>query len=257
MARSKQAGTNRDSRISKGSTNQQDIAGNNRAHNNAKRAGSRGQEAERIQEPRHAKAANSSRVKGVDVQCLAHPRSSDSVAGHKIQEIQPQISSIRTARRRGFATEQEMLDAPPAAFIEGVPTNHGRRRSGDANLTIRARTESMQRTRAPRHRVTERQFPREDTKEGVHNCSSTLQERQRVPNGREQWKGFRCAGGPAPWRRLRAETLSVRVSAVIQMTMPMPSAERERDGESHSANPLFVLPFTLDECRKCRACKRG
>jgi hypothetical protein len=257
QASSKRAVTNRDSSISKRSTNRQDITGNNRAHSSAKRARTSGQEAGRIQEPRHAKATNSSRVKGVNVQCLAHPRSSDSVAGHKIQEIQPQIRRIRTARRRGFATEQEMLHAPPAAYNEGVPTSRGRRRSGDANLTSIAKTESMLRTRVPRHRVTERQFPREDTKEKVHNCSRYCKSDRGSRTEREQWKGSRCEGGPAPWRRPREDTLSVRASAVIQMTMPMPSAVRERDGKAHSPNPLFVLPFTLDECRNCRNCKRG
>jgi hypothetical protein len=142
---SKRGVTNRHCRISNISPNQQEIAGNNRAHSNAKRGRTSGQKAERNQEPRHAKAANSSRVKRVNVQRLAHPRSSDRIAGQKLQEVQPQIGRIRTAWRTGFATEQVMLDAPPAALNAGVSTSCGRRRPGDANLTTRARTEPMQR----------------------------------------------------------------------------------------------------------------
>jgi hypothetical protein len=129
------------------------------------------------------KLASSSRAKRVNVQPLAHPRVNDSVTGQNIQEIQQQIRRMRTTWQRGFATEQEMLDGPPSALNAGVPASRGQTQWGDANLTIRASTEPMQRKRVPRHRVTERQFPREDTEEGVHCCIRSLQVQQRGPKG--------------------------------------------------------------------------
>jgi hypothetical protein len=47
---------------------------------------------------------------------------------------------------------------------------------GDANLTIRTRTEPMQLQGVSRHRVSERRVAREDTEEGVHKPSRKLQE---------------------------------------------------------------------------------
>jgi hypothetical protein len=53
--------TNRHCCTSNRGPNQQDIAGNKRAHSNANRARTSGQEAERIQELPHAKAADSTK----------------------------------------------------------------------------------------------------------------------------------------------------------------------------------------------------
>jgi hypothetical protein len=52
----------------------------------------------------------------------------------------------------------------------------------------------MQRKRVPRHRVTERQNPREDTKEGVDHCSRILQERQTGPKGKEAAERAKMCG---------------------------------------------------------------
>jgi hypothetical protein len=143
-ASSKRAGTSRHGRISNRSPNQKYIVGKNRAHSSTNRAGTSGEEAERIQEPRNAKAADSRRVEGVNTQRLAHPRGSNSVTREKdprelkrIEEIKPQISRTQATRRGGFAAEQEMLDAAPAAFQQGVPPRSGRWQPGDTNLVIR------------------------------------------------------------------------------------------------------------------------
>jgi hypothetical protein len=63
QASSKHAFASRHGSISNGSPNQKDIAGKNRAHSSKNRVGTSGQEAERIQEPRHAKAADICRVR--------------------------------------------------------------------------------------------------------------------------------------------------------------------------------------------------
>jgi hypothetical protein len=101
------------------------------------------------------------------MQRLAHLRGRDSGRRQEIQEIKPQISSIRARRRGSLAVEEEMLDAAPAAFHKGTPPSSIRWRPGDANLTVKTRTQPMQREGVPRHRVTVKKVPREDTKEGV------------------------------------------------------------------------------------------
>jgi hypothetical protein len=115
-----------DSRMSNRSPNQKDIAGKNRTHSSTNRTGTSGQEAERIQEPRHAETADSRRVKGVRMQRLAHQHGSDSVTRRKIQEIKPQIRRIQASRRGSLAAEQEMPDAAPATFYQGAPPSSGR-----------------------------------------------------------------------------------------------------------------------------------
>jgi hypothetical protein len=111
----------RHGRISNRSPNEKDIAGKNRADSGANRAGKSGQEAERVEKPRHAKPTDSRRAKRVNRQCLAHGRGSDSVTRQEIQEIKPQISRIWAIRRGSLAAEKEMLDAAPAAFHKGLP----------------------------------------------------------------------------------------------------------------------------------------
>jgi hypothetical protein len=177
---SKHTFTSRHGRISNRSPNQKDIAGKNRADSSTNRAGKRGQEAERVKKPRHAKPTDIRRAERVYMQRLAHPRSHDSVIIQEIQEIEPQISRIRAIRRGSFAAEKEMLDAAPAAFHKGVPPSSMRRCPSNADLAVRTRTEPMQRQGVPRHRVTERKVAREDTKEGIHKRSRKLQERQQV-----------------------------------------------------------------------------
>jgi hypothetical protein len=156
-----------------------DITCNNRTHSNRNRARTSGKEAERIQEPLHTKAADSRRVKRVNMQCLAHVRIRDSVTRQEIQKIKPQISRIRALKRGSLAAGEEMLDAAPAAFHKGVPPSSTGRWPSDANLAVKTRTEPMQREGVPRHRVTERKVAREDTKERVHKRSRKVQERQR------------------------------------------------------------------------------
>jgi hypothetical protein len=133
---SKHTFTSRHGRISSRSPNQKDIVRKNRAHSNRKRAGTSGQEAERIQEPRHAKAADICRVKRVNMQRLAHLSGRDSVTRQEIQEIKPQISEIRARRRGSLAAEEDMLDAAPAACHKGVPPSNIGWWPGDANLAF-------------------------------------------------------------------------------------------------------------------------
>jgi hypothetical protein len=85
--------TSRHRRISNRSPNQNDIAGKNGAHSSTNRPGTSGQEAERIQELRHANATDSCRVKSVNMQ---------------------------------RPPEKEMLDAVPAALHQGVLPSSGR-----------------------------------------------------------------------------------------------------------------------------------
>jgi hypothetical protein len=177
---SKHTSASRHGRISNRSPNQKDIAGKNRADSSTNRAGKSGQEAERVKKPRHANPTDIHRAERVYMQCLAHPRSRDSVTRQEIQEIKPQISRIRAVRRGSLAAEEEMLDAAPAAFHKGVPPRSMQRRPSDADLAIGTRTEPMQRQGVPKHRVTERKVAREDTKEGVHKRSRKLQERHQV-----------------------------------------------------------------------------
>jgi hypothetical protein len=177
---SKHTFTSRHGRISNRSPNQKDIAGKNRADSNTNRAGKSGQEAERVDKPRHAKPTDIRRGERANMQCLAHPLDRDSVTRQEIQEIKPHISRIRAIRWGSLATEREMRDAAPAAFHTGVPPSSMRRFPSDANLAIRTRTEPEQRQGVPRHRVTKRKVAREDTKEGVHNRSRKLQERHQV-----------------------------------------------------------------------------
>jgi hypothetical protein len=182
---SKHTFTSRHGRISNRSPNKKYVAGNNQADSGTTRAGTSGQEAERVEEPRNATAADIRRVKSVNMQRLAHVRSRDSVRRQEIQEIKPQSSRIGATRRESLAAEEEMLDAAPAAFHKGVPPSSMRRWPSDANLAIRTRTELMQRQGVPRHRVTERKVAREDTKERVHKRSRKLQERhQRGAHGK-------------------------------------------------------------------------
>jgi hypothetical protein len=174
---SKHTFTSRHGRISNRSPNQEDIAGKNRADGGTNRAGTSGQEAERVEKPRHAKPTDIRRIKRVNMQCLAYPRTRDSVTRQEIQEVKPQISRIRAIRRGSLAAEKEMLDAAPAAFHKSVSPSSIRWRPSDADLAIRTRTEPMQRQGVPRHRVTERKVAGEDTKEGVHKWSRKVQER--------------------------------------------------------------------------------
>jgi hypothetical protein len=102
---SKHTFTSRHGRISNRCPNQQDITGKNRAHSNRNRAGTSGQEAERIQEPRHAKTADSRRVKSVNMQRLAQVHSRYSVIRQEIQKIKPQISRIWALQRGSLAAE--------------------------------------------------------------------------------------------------------------------------------------------------------
>jgi hypothetical protein len=118
---SKHLFTSRHGRISNGSPKQRDIAGENRAHSGTHREGTSGQEAERVEKPRHATPTDIGRANRVNMQCLAHPRSRDSVTSQGIQEIKPQISRIRAIMRGSRAAEKEMLNAAPAAFHKGVP----------------------------------------------------------------------------------------------------------------------------------------
>jgi hypothetical protein len=110
------------------------------------------------------------------MQPLAHPRGHNSVTRQDIQDIKPQISKIRTIRRRSLATEEEMLEAAPAEFYPGAPPSSSWWRPGDANLAIRSRTELMQWQGVSRHRVTARKVAREETQEGVHERSRKLQQ---------------------------------------------------------------------------------
>jgi hypothetical protein len=96
---SNHACTSRHCRISNRCANQKDKTGKNRAHSNRNRAGTSGQEAERVQEPRHAKTADSSRVKRVNMQRPAQVHSRYSVIRQDIQKIKPQISWIRALKR--------------------------------------------------------------------------------------------------------------------------------------------------------------
>jgi hypothetical protein len=114
------------------------------------------QEAERIQEPRHAKSVYIRRVKRGNMQLLAHVRSRYSVTRQEIQEIKPQFSRIRALRRGSLAVEEEVLEAAPVAFHQGVPPSSTGRWPSDANLAVKTRTEPMQREGVPRHRVTKR-----------------------------------------------------------------------------------------------------
>jgi hypothetical protein len=101
------------------------------------RAGTSGQEAERVQRPRHAKAEDIRRVKRVNMQRLAHPRSSNSVTRQEIQAIKPQISRIRAIRRGSRAAEKDMLDAAPAAYHKGVPSSSTRRWRSNAMCRVK------------------------------------------------------------------------------------------------------------------------
>jgi hypothetical protein len=133
---SKHGFTSRHCRISNTQPNQKDITGKKRAHSKRIRAGTSGQEAEWIQEPGHAKVADICRVKRVNMQRLAHVCSRHSVTRHEIQEIKPQISRIWALKRGSLATEEEMMNAAPAAFNKGSPPSTTRRWPSDANLAV-------------------------------------------------------------------------------------------------------------------------
>jgi hypothetical protein len=96
------------------------------------------------------------------------PGGSDSITRQIIQESKPQISRVRPTRRISFAAEQEMLGAAPVALHQGVPPSSDWWWPGDENLAKKTRTEPMKWQGVPRHRVTERNLARGDTKEGVH-----------------------------------------------------------------------------------------
>jgi hypothetical protein len=85
------------------------------------------------------------RAKRVNMQRLAHLRGCHSVTRQEIQEIKPQISSIRARRRGSLAAEEEMLDAAPSAFHKGVPPSSIGRWPGDESMAVKTRTELMQR----------------------------------------------------------------------------------------------------------------
>jgi hypothetical protein len=70
---------------------------------------------------------------------LMHPLGSDSATRQKIQEIKLQISRILVKTRGKLAAEQEMLDAAPAAFHQGVTPSSGGWRSGDAHFMYNAK----------------------------------------------------------------------------------------------------------------------
>jgi hypothetical protein len=77
--------------------------------------------------------------------------------------------------RGSLAAEEEMLDAAPAAFHQGVPPSSTGRWPSDANLAVKTRTEPMQRDAVSRHRMIDRKVSREDTTEGVHKWSRNVQ----------------------------------------------------------------------------------
>jgi hypothetical protein len=192
---SKHTFTSRHVRINNRSPNQKYIAGKNRADGGTnmfvRRAGTSGQEAERVEKPRHAKAVDIRTVKRVNMQCLAHPRGRDSVTRQDIQEIKPQSSRIRAIRRGSLAAQKEMLDAVPAAFHKGVPPSSIQRWPSDANLAIRTRTEPMQWQGVPRHRVTEK-----EDGPGGHKGTGTQAEQETAgaaPGG-SAWKGSNGEG---------------------------------------------------------------
>jgi hypothetical protein len=147
---SKHTFTSRHDRISNRCLNQKEIAGKNRAHSSRNRAGTSGQEAERIQEPRHAQAADIRKVKRVITQCMAHSRDRESVTR---QQIKPQIGRIQALRRGSLAAEEETLDAAPAVFHKGVLPSSIWWWRGDADLAVRTRAEPMQRQGVSQHNV--------------------------------------------------------------------------------------------------------
>jgi hypothetical protein len=113
-----------------------DIAGKSRVHSSRDLARSSRQEADRIQEPRHAKAPNIRRAKRVKLQFMAHLRGHDSVTREAIEEIKPQMSRIRALRWESLAAEVEMLNAAPSTYHKGVPLSSIWRWPGDANLAV-------------------------------------------------------------------------------------------------------------------------